>query len=108
MSGSKEFLSESVREVLEDERGWSKKLLKLYKTLRKLEKRKYHGSHFSPELRQLVCFFAVKHMVGYQNEHDDGSIVAKTNLDEVLSFRGESQSPTKSLSNEGQKLSPTR
>lgn len=89
MSGSKEFLSDHKRAILEDERTWSKRLLKLYRALRQFEKRKYSGGAFSSQLRQLVCFFAVKHMVGFEKDNDCSSIAAKSNLDEVLSQHGE-------------------
>ena len=48
---------------MEDERTWSQKLFKLYRTLRKLESRKYNGSHFASEIRQMTSYFAVKHML---------------------------------------------
>ena len=86
LCGSKDFLSDHKQRILEDERTWSKRLLKLYRALRKFESRKYGGGTFSPVLRQLVCFFAVKHMVGFQRDNDASSIAAKSNLDEVLSM----------------------
>ena len=48
MSGSKEFFDERKQSILEDERTWSKRLLKLYRTMRKFEKRKYSGGIISP------------------------------------------------------------
>ena len=51
MSGSKEFFDDRKRGILEDERTWSKRLLKLYRTMRKFEKRKYGGGFFSPYIR---------------------------------------------------------
>ena len=89
MSGSEEFFDDRKRGILEDERTWSKRLLKLYRTMRKFEKRKYGGGSFSPWIRQLVCFFVVKHMVGFEKDNDASSIAAKSNLDEVLSFNGD-------------------
>ena len=49
--GSGEFLTEEIREQVKDERLWSKKMLKLYRTMRKLEERKYHGGSFAKEIR---------------------------------------------------------
>ena len=46
---------------IKEERSWSKKVLKLYRTMRKLESRKYHGAHFATEFRQLTSYFSNKH-----------------------------------------------
>ena len=44
------------------------KLLKIYRTLRKLEKRKYNGGHFAPEIRTVIQYFSAKHLL---NKNDD-------------------------------------
>ena len=49
--GEGEFIHEEQLDQVRDERTWSRKMLKLYRTLRKLEQRKYHGGHFSSEFR---------------------------------------------------------
>ena len=48
-------------EMMKEERSWTKKVLKVYRTMRKLESRKYHGAHFATEFRQLTSYFANKH-----------------------------------------------
>ena len=59
---------------MEDERSWSQKLFKLYRTLRKLETRKYNGGHFAPEIKQMTSYFAVKHMLYPAGVDEDASI----------------------------------
>ena len=38
-------------------------MFKLYRALKRLEKRKYNGNEFTRELRQMTSYFAVKHMI---------------------------------------------
>lgn len=52
---------EEVRDEMKDERSWTRKVLKVYRTMRKLESRKYNGGHFATEFRQLTKFFSSKH-----------------------------------------------
>ena len=49
--GAGDFLTEELKEMVQDERLWSTKMMKLYKNLRKLESRKYAGGHFATEMR---------------------------------------------------------
>lgn len=59
---------------MKDERSWSQKLFKLYRTLRKLEQRKYSGTHFAKEIKQMTSYYAVKHMLYPIGGDEDTSI----------------------------------
>jgi len=61
--GSGDFLTDTLREQVQDEKVWSRKMLKLYRSMRKLEQRKYHGGRFAAEFKQLTSYFAVKHLL---------------------------------------------
>ena len=61
--GVGEYLTDGMREKVQSEHVWSMKLLKIYRTLHKLEKRKYSGGHFAPEIRQLIRYFSAKHLL---------------------------------------------
>ena len=60
-----------MREKVENEHTWSMKLLKIYRTLHKLEKRKYNGGHFAPEIRQLIRYFSAKHLLKQTDEEKE-------------------------------------
>ena len=42
--GGIEMLTDELKEDVRDERVWSQKILKLFRSLRKMESRKYHGA----------------------------------------------------------------
>ena len=46
-----DFLTPELLEQVSDERLWSKKIFKLYRSMKKLEQRKYNGGHYAPEIR---------------------------------------------------------
>ena len=71
--GSGEFLTEELREQVKDERLWSKKMLKLYRTMRKLEQRKYNSGSFAREFRQLTSYFALKYNLWAPSNVDGGT-----------------------------------
>ena len=59
-----DVLTGKMKEQVIDERFWSQKLLKRYRVMRKLEKRKYHGGYFAQDFRTLTSYFAGKHLLG--------------------------------------------
>ena len=63
LQSSGDFLTDELRAEVSDEKVWSRKMLKMYRSMRKLESRKYHGAHFAAEFKQLTSYFAVKHLL---------------------------------------------
>ena len=57
-------LTNKMQEQVSDEKLWSMKLLKRYRVLRKLEKRKYHGGYFAQNIRTVASYFSGKHLLG--------------------------------------------
>ena len=92
--GNGDFLTEELREKVSDEKMWAKKLCKLYRTLRKLEDRKYHGGHFAKEIRQLTSYFAVKHMLWpLSGEPENLSVFSSDAVSRYSSPAGGARSP---------------
>ena len=56
-----DFVHPDTRNQFDDDQDWAKKLLNIYRNLRQMEKRKYHGDGFSSQLRQLASYYAVKY-----------------------------------------------
>lgn len=115
--GAGDFLKQELRDQVEDEKTWSQKLLKLYRTLRKLEQRKYNGCNFAMEIRQMTSYFAVKHMLypAITDENislfsDNTSSIGKVSPKKVhyqshFQSRDDSVSPARSKSLRPQRLS---
>ena len=64
-------------------------MLKLYRTLRKLEDRKYNGGHFAREIRQMISYFAAKHMMW---DGADGTSVMSDNASRCSPTSGDKMS----------------
>ena len=98
LQGAGDFLKKELREQVEDERAWSQKLFKLYRTIRKLEQRKYNGSHFAREIKKMTSYYAVKHMLYPLGGDEDTSIFSEnaSSFSPRKFTSGASQSPGRS------------
>ena len=65
--GGADSLTDELREEVRDEKVWSQKILKLYRSIRKMESRKYHGKQFAEDFRHLTSFFSLKHQLWRPN-----------------------------------------